>query len=126
MTDQIKVYGWDSTTKTFRPLPMSNGSIVVAVTIPQPTLNKILSVTTAIVGANFTAFPSYACTNLLITNYTDLAFDFLRGGVGDYLTIPALQSYNFTGLTNANQISIRRNDESNTPATLNSEAYTIA
>lgn len=102
----------------------SNGRLIVSTSPAQPTGYSFIDVTTANPGSNFTAYPSTTCTNLILLNYTDYAIDVKRNGTGSYITIPALQTYNFGGLTNANQISIRRNDQSNTQLTITSEVYT--
>ena len=118
------VYGYDSVLRAYRLLPLQNGKVPVTITPIPVTGNQILSVTTANPGSNFTAYPSYVCNTLVLLNYTDYALDARLNGAGNAITIPALQTYRFTGLTNANQVSIRRNDQNNTPLTLNSEALT--
>ena len=124
MQTNIVAYGLDVASNTLKPLPMSGGGIIVVVTFPQPTGNSFRTVTTSATGANFTAYAAYACNTFKLLNYTDYALDFKLNGAGNILTVPALQQYTFTGITDMSQLSIRRNDQSNTQLTIVSEAYT--
>ena len=118
---KIVAMGYDSVSGTYVPLPITNGGLVVIVTIPTKSLVSLLSI--SVNTAAFTLYGAYACTNLFINNYTDYALDFRLNGAGNVMTIPALQNYNIGGITNANQVGLRRND--NGALTLTSEAYTV-
>jgi hypothetical protein len=85
-------------------------------------LPKIISAAMAGAGA-FVPYASYACTNVYIVNSSDWSIDVQRDGAGNYLTIPALQDYNFGGLTNANQIAVRLSDNVVQSVSIRAEAY---
>lgn len=85
------------------------------------TLNKIIKVD-AITA--WSAFENYGATHLEVFNSSDVAIDIRRGGAGDFITLPALERKIFGGLTNSNQISVRRTDGVNTPVSIQAEAWT--
>ncbi len=86
----------------------------------------IMTIQTNATGANWTAFASQACTQLDIVNDASTAVDieYRRNGAGNTMRIAAGAGRLIAGITNANQISIRRVDQSNTQVTLNAEAIT--
>lgn len=77
-----------------------------------------LSVTTAATGTNWTAFPSQVCTYVLVTNVsgTDIGVD--RGGSGTWFYIPNNSAMKINVNGNANELSTRRIDTSNTQVTI--------
>jgi hypothetical protein len=77
-----------------------------------------LSVTTAATGTNFTAFASQACKQLTISNQSGVTIEVRQGGAGVAFRIPTAAFYTFFGITNANQLDIRRSDTSNTQVTI--------
>lgn len=83
--------------------------------------NKFITQTA---GASFTAYEDYACTTLVVFNSSDVSIDIQRGGTGGFVTLPALQSHSFGGLTNSNQIAVRRTDLSASAVDIQAEAYT--
>jgi hypothetical protein len=76
-----------------------------------------LSVTTSATGTNWTAFASQACKQLTICNDTGTNLEFRQGGAGAGMRVLDGTYYTFFGLTNANQLEVRRVDTSNTQVT---------
>lgn len=73
-------------------------------------------------GANWTAFAARPCEALDIVNNTGTALEYRRGGAGASIVIPDGSSRLVVGITDANQISMRRVDQSNTQVTITAEA----
>lgn len=99
------------------------GSIAVAPTLPSATTVTITSLQTAAIGANFVTFSSVECSSLEIFNNTGTAIEYRRGGTGTTFPILSGTSRIIIGLSNANQISLRRVDQSNTQVTVNVEVF---
>lgn len=100
-----------------------NGRLPVNSSIPTSGSGTILALTTAATGANFTAFAAQACVALDIVNNTGVTIEYRRGGAGTAMQIPSGAARMVIGITNANQIDVRRTDASNTPVTLQAEAF---
>lgn len=83
----------------------------------------IVEVATAAIGANYTAFASTPCWQLEIVNNTGTALEYKRGAAGLALTILTGTIKKIKGITDANQISVRRVDQSVTPVTVEAEAF---
>ena len=77
-----------------------------------------LSVTTAAVGTNWTAFSSVACTRVHILNTSTTTIEVRQDGAGVGLVIPINAGFTFSGIYDANQLSVRRVDTSNTQVTI--------
>jgi hypothetical protein len=75
------------------------------------------SVQTAAVGTDYTAFASQECKTLTISNQTGTTLAVRQGGAGVGLLLPTGTIFKFDGLSNANQLSVKRNDDSNTQVT---------
>lgn len=73
-----------------------------------------LSIQTAATGTNWTAFASQACKQLTISNQTGTTIEVRQGGSGVGLQVPTGAFYTFFGITNTDQLGIRRVDTSNT------------
>lgn len=86
--------------------------------IPSMASGGNISVTTASTGTNYTAFASQACKQLTVSNQSGTVVEVRQGGAGVALQIPTGAFYTFFGLTNTNQLSLRRTDTSNTQITL--------
>jgi hypothetical protein len=84
----------------------------------------ILALTTNATGATFTAFGSLACTALDIVNQTGVTIEYRRGGTGTAFPIPSGSSRLVIGIANANEISVRRVDQSGVTVTVNAEGFT--
>lgn len=96
---------------------------LVSATNPLPTLPAMasggnISVQTNATGTTYTAFTSQACKQLTLVNNTGTTIEFRQGGAG--VAVPVFDKAAFTifGLTNTNQIDIRRTDTSNTQVTI--------
>lgn len=98
------------------PLPVS---------VPGAVSATIMSLTTAATGTNYTAFSSQTCNALDIVNTSSVAIEYRRGGTGNAMTILSGSSRLVVGITNANEIDVRRVDTSNTQITIPAEAIVI-
>ena len=93
--------------------------------VPGAVSATILSLTTAATGTNYTAFSSQTCQSLDIVNTSSVAIEYRRGATGNSMTILSGSSRLVVGITNANQIDVRRVDQSNTQITIPAEAIVI-
>jgi len=85
-----------------------------------------LSLATANPGSGFAQFGSQACTSLDLVNNTGTTLEYRRGAGGTvYIPIPPGTSRLIQGITNANQIYVRRVDQSNTVVTMVAEAFAV-
>lgn len=94
------------------------GANLIGSVVPTMASGGHTSVTTAATGTNWTAFASQALKQLTISNQTGVTLEFRQGAAGVGLPIPTSAFYTFFGLTNANQIDVRRVDTSNTQVTV--------
>lgn len=101
---------------TTNPMPTS---------VPGAVSATILSLTTAATGTNYTAFSSQVCQSLDIVNTSSVAIEYRRGATGSSMTILSGSSRLVVGISNANQIDVRRVDQSNTQITIPAEAIVI-
>lgn len=97
----------------------------IPASVPGAQSVTIMSVTTAATGTNYTAFTSQACNSLDIVNTSSVAIEYRRGATGNSMTILSGSSRLVVGITNANQIDVRRVDQSNTQITIPAEAIVI-
>ena len=93
--------------------------------VPGAVSSTILSLTTAATGTNYTAFSWQTCQSLDIVNTSSVAIEYRRGATGNAMTILSGSSRLVVGITNANQIDVRRVDTSNTQITIPAEAIVI-
>ena len=98
------------------PLPIS---------VPGAASATIMSLTTAATGTNYTAFSSQTCNSLDIVNTSSVAIEYRRGATGSSMTILSGSSRLVVGISNANQIDVRRVDQSNTQITIPAEAIVL-
>jgi hypothetical protein len=82
------------------------------------TADTILTLTTAATGTNWTALSSQACTSVLILNDTGTKLSARIGGAGNAMPIPDGSGLKLSVAANANEVSIRRADTSNTQVTV--------
>lgn len=85
---------------------------------PQLASGGNLQVQTNSTGANAVPFGDQACKQLTIINDTGTTIVARQGGAGVAIPIFDQSSFSFFGLSNANQIDVRRKDSSNTPVTV--------
>jgi hypothetical protein len=103
---------------------LSNGRVPVMSSIPTAATVVILPpLPTNNVGANFAVFADQACSAIDIVNNTGVVIEYRRGGTGQVMQIPPDAARMVLGLGNANQIGVRRVDQSNTPVTVQAEAF---
>lgn len=86
--------------------------------IPSMASGGNISITTASTGTNFTAFASQVCKQLTLSNQSGTVVEVRQGATGVALQIPTGAFYTFFGITNTNQLDVRRTDVSNTQITL--------
>lgn len=72
-----------------------------------------LSLTTSSSGSTFTSFSDRVAKQLSITNVSGYQVDVKRNSDTVYQPIPSPGVWTFRGISNANQISVRRTDVSN-------------
>ena len=77
-----------------------------------------LSVTTAAIGTNWTAFANQQCNRVHVLNTTGVSIEVRQGGAGVGLVMPTNTGFTFNATSNANELSIRRVDLSNTQVTV--------
>lgn len=92
--------------------------------LPTTTAETHVSVQTAAVGTNYTAFAAQACLLLDIVNTSGTDIEITRGGTGVAIRVPNNSARMFGAITNANQLSVRRVDTSNTQVAVTAVAIT--
>jgi hypothetical protein len=102
-----------------------SSTLPMPASVPNASSVTIMSVTTAATGTNYTAFSSQTCNSLDIVNTSSVAIEYRRGATGNSMTILSGSSRLVVGITNANQIDVRRVDQSNTQITIPAEAIVI-
>jgi hypothetical protein len=80
----------------------------------------LTSVQTSATGTNFVTFPAYVCDGVHVINNTGTTLAFKRGSDSATFELPTGSGYSFYGITNANQLSVKRADDSNTQVTIKS------
>ena len=86
--------------------------------IPSMTTGGHLSATTDAVGTNWVALSSQALKQLTVSNQSGTNLEFRQGGAGVGFIIPFGAMFTFFGITNANELEVRRADVSNTQVTV--------
>lgn len=84
----------------------------------------IITATTSGTGSTWVTLGSQACNALDLVNNTGTAIEYRRGGAGNSIPLPDRSSRLIVAITNCNQISIRRVDQSNATVTITGEAIT--
>lgn len=84
-----------------------------------------MSTPTLAAGATFNPFTGQACSQLDLIAPPTVDIEYRRGGAGVAIPIAAGTSRLIQGLANANQIAVRRLDQSATPVNTFAEAYTV-
>lgn len=98
-------------------------AVRVLSSVPNALSGTILGLTTNATGTTYTAFASQACTALDIVNNTGTTIEYRRNAAGTAMQIPTGTARMVIGITNANQVDVRRTDTSNTQVTLQAEAF---
>lgn len=112
------VPGYQSSTDSLRVAVVSGAGSAATATIA--------TVATNATGANWQAFASAACTSMDIVNSASAAVDieYRRGGSGSSIVIPAGTARAIIAIENADEIEVRRVDQSNTTVTISAELFT--
>lgn len=76
------------------------------------------SVTTAVVGTNWTALSALAGWAVTFVNNTGTDLEVRKGGAGAYVPVYDGSYFTFDGLTDASNLEVRRIDTSNTQVTV--------
>ena len=100
--------------------PLTDTQLRASAILVTPALSSSgnTSAQTAATGTNWTAFSSQALKQLTISNQTGATLEFRQDGAGVGFQVPTANFYTFFGLTNANQLEVRRVDTSNTQVTV--------
>jgi len=122
---QLKVHSVDSgngatTPATLRVTLASDSPGVGGGGTTAPTVVNAQQITNA-TGTTFNVLAGVACTAVVLFNTTGTTIEVQRGGAGVALKVPDGVSKTFDGITNANQLGIRRTDTSNTTVTVQYE-----
>lgn len=85
----------------------------------------ITAPTSTVTGTTYVPFGNVPCAFIDIVNHTGADIEYRRNGAGEFITIPTGQSRIVEGITNANQVAVRRKDSSLTQVTVRAEAYVL-
>lgn len=99
--------------------------ITNAIYAPKYSTVTIFLTTTSTTGTNFVTPSSLECELLTVINDTGTDIEYRRGGAGSSMVILAGQTYQISGITNANQLSFKRKDSRNTQVVIRAEAFKI-
>lgn len=97
---------------------LAAGSNLIGRVTPEMSSGGNLSVQTAATGANWTVIGAQACKQLTLVNNTGTKIEFRQGGAGVGVVVFDQSGFTIYGITNANQIEIRRVDQANTQVTV--------
>lgn len=111
----VLVSFFDSLKDLLRELATKLTAITAAVT---PASAAFGSVQTNATGTNWTTLTSSTAKRVTLLNETGTDIDIRLNGAGTTITVSDNQGIELGGLTNANQIGVRRVDTSNTQVTL--------
>lgn len=85
----------------------------------------ILGVSTSTTGATFVAFGSQVCSSVDVVNNSGADIEIRRGAAGSTMVIRDGYSRLMQGVTNSNQLQLRRADQANTAVSVSAEAYNV-
>lgn len=101
-------------------------NLISAIKAPSYASVGIITATTSVVtGTTYVAFPNTPCAFLDIVNHTGFDIEYRRNGAGEFITIPTGSARYIEGITNANQISVRRKDSLTSAITVRAEAFVL-
>lgn len=84
-----------------------------------------VTIVTATAGAAAATFASQACSSLDLVNTSTVDIEYQRGGTGTFMPVLAGTSRLIQGITNANQIGVRRRDLNATTVAVFAEAFAV-
>lgn len=96
-----------------------------SVKVPQFSAVSVLNITTPLSAGTYNVFGTSACTALDIVNDTGVDIEYRRNAAGLAFPVLAGTSRLVTGITNANQIGVRRVDQVLTAVTVKAEAFVL-
>jgi hypothetical protein len=107
--------------RQYAPIATDPGLLVRPVGVTPINFASHNEVATDVVGANFVLLNAAGCQQATILNNTGVDLEVQRNGAG--VTLPVLDGsfWTFRGITNANQIGVRRMDLVGTPVTVKYE-----
>jgi len=110
----------NETSGALETLLSRNGKLLVANGDDAVSSATLVSKATNATGSTWQAFDSQACDRLDIYNDTgvDIEWSYSPGSASLKVKIAAGGGHKVPGITNANQVMIRRVDQSNTPVTV--------
>lgn len=123
----LRVLGGDSRNLTESTLGLASlmTTLVRQIKAPSYSSVSIITLNTSVVGATYTPFGDVPCAFIDLVNHTGFDVEYRRNGAGEFITVPTGQSRIIEGITNANQISVRRKDGLSTSITVRAEAYVL-
>lgn len=124
----LRVLGGDSRNLTESTLGLASLMTTLVSQIKAPVYSQVRAITvntSAVTGTDYITFPALACAFIDIVNHTGADIQYRRNGAGEYITVPTGQSRLVEGITNANQIGVRRSDSSTYSVTLRAEAFVL-
>lgn len=89
----------------------SNGHLEQIQAKVLPSIGGNLAVTTAVDGSQFVTLPSQAATQVTVFNPTETIIEVRQGGSGVAVPVFPSTTFTFFGVSNANDLGIRRSDE---------------
>lgn len=95
-----------------KPADLQQRTAEAAAALLRPKSQVHSSVTTSATGSGWTALPDLACDAVLLLNNTGADLEVRRGGAG--VAVPVLDSsgLEFESIANANELQVRRLDQS--------------
>lgn len=105
------------------PVALSTEQQALLTALPHPTRAGIEKLQTQASGATFKTFTGLACTTLSLSNSSVADLEYQISAAGGVQIIATGASYLITGITNANQVGVRRLDQSNTQVYFSGEMF---
>lgn len=113
----VAIVGQDS---NGNPAPIKVNS-TGAVTVSTSVTTGNTSVQTSNTGTDWVALASGAATEVTLFNDTGIKLRVSRDAGATYIPLPDGASKTFDGISNANQLSVQRDDQSNSQVTIRGE-----
>jgi hypothetical protein len=125
--DSVPVVLTASQISTLTPLAtvaVSSITNTVPVSLPKAASTGIDTVQTAATGTNYVTLASHACTGLEIANDSGTKLVYRFSGAGATMPIFDSSRQLIIGITNSNQVDVKRADDSNSRVTVSYQYYT--
>lgn len=82
----------------------------------------IIATQTSATGATWVTLAAQACNSFRLANFTGTTIEVRYNGAGSGLPVASGATYDFLAISNTNQLSLRRLDQSNTQVTVVGQA----